>query len=316
MSDPAATLAGRPVLVTGASGFLGTRLCQRLTAAGVEVHGVSRQDRQSGESAVRWWRADFGDEGRIAALLASVRPAVVFHLAGVVTGRRDRELVLPVLRENLLATIHLMSVASESGYRVVLAGSMEEPTAEGGGATPCSPYAAAKWAASGYARMFSSLYDLDVRILRIFMVYGPGRQDPRRLIPYVTQSLLRGETPQLSSGRRRTDWVYVDDVVEALIRAGVAKHLTGTTIDIGSGVSTTVREIAERLAILIGGDVAPGFDCLPDRPLETEERADTATAERLLGWKPRVALAEGLAMTVDWFRQLAPDLVSAKDRFS
>jgi len=123
----------------------------------------------------------------------------------------------------------LIAGAENSAGRMVLAGSFEEPDEVD--TAPCSPYAAAKWAASGYARMFHALYQVPVVVAKIFMVYGPGQLDYTKLIPYVTLSLLRGEAPMLSSGARLVDWIYVDDVVDGLIGCAQAPGIEGRTVN-------------------------------------------------------------------------------------
>jgi UDP-glucose 4-epimerase len=98
---------------------------------------------------------------------------------------------------------------------------------------PCSPYAAAKWSVSGYARMFRALYQIPVVIAKIFMVYGSGQTDHTKLIPYVILSLLRGEAPRLSSGVRLVDWIFVDDVVDGLIGCAQTHGIDGRTVEFG-----------------------------------------------------------------------------------
>jgi nucleoside-diphosphate-sugar epimerase len=302
MKTSAAQLAGAPVLVTGASGFLGTHLCLRLEESGVEIHAVSREPQSSAGRTLRWHALDLRDGDGVKSLVSQVQPKLIYHLASQVAGNRNEQLVSSMLEHNLLSTVHVLSAAAQSGARVVLAGSMGEPRASEE-ATPCSPYAAAKWAASGYARMYHQLYSVDAVILRIFMVYGPGPQDTRKLVPYVIQALLRGEAPQLSSGRRRVDWVYVEDVVDALIASGTRSNLAGQTIDVGSGSTHTVREVVECLARQVEPSSQLIFSPSLDRPGEAEPRANLARTKALLDWTPATPLDRGLATTVAWFRE-------------
>ena len=151
--------------------------------------------------------------------------------------------------------------------------------------------------------MFHALYGLPAVVLRIFMVYGPGQMDIRKLIPYVTLSLLRGEAPKLTSGGHPVDWIFVEDVVDGLIAAGTAENLSGATLDIGTGALVTVREIAEMLARIVNPSIAPIFGAIEDRPLETVRAADTTATEKMVGWKSRTPLSEGLEKTVAWYRQ-------------
>jgi UDP-glucose 4-epimerase len=296
-------LAGRRVLVTGATGFIGARLCERAAERGAEVYGVSRRHPAPTASTCRWERADLTDIAAVRALARRVQPDVVLHLASEVSGDRSEDQVLPMLQANLLAAINVMLACRETTCRrVVLAGSMEEPDFGDAEAVPQSPYAAAKWAAHAYARHFHALYALPVVHLRIFMVYGPGQGDLHKLVPYVTTSLLRGEAPALMSGEREVDWIYVDDVVDAFLAAAVEPGADGASLDIGSGELVSVRAIASRIARLVGGDVAPQFGAVPDRKLERVRVADPTSAAATIGWQPRTPLDDGLLRTIEYYR--------------
>jgi UDP-glucose 4-epimerase len=300
--DTIDSIAGRRLLVTGASGFIGARLCRRAVDAGAIVHAVSRAPR-GGAGEVRWERGDLTDDAGTRALVHRVQPDLVLHLASEVGGGRDLGLVLPMLRANLLAAVNVMVACAEAGGpRVVLAGSMEEPDMGDADAVAQSPYAVAKWGALAYARHFHALHGLPVVHLRVFMVYGPGQLDLRKLVPYVTVSLLRGQAPKLTSGARAVDWIYVDDVVDAFLRAAVAPGASGRSLDIGSGELVTARSVVIRLRELVGGRVDPTFGAVPDRALERVRAADPAGAEEALAWRPRTPLAEGLGRTVDFYR--------------
>jgi UDP-glucose 4-epimerase len=295
------SLAGRRLLVTGASGFIGARLCRRAAEQGATVHALSRRPRaEAGD--VRWERGDLADDAVAGNLVQRIRPDVVLHLASEVSGGRDLGLVRPMLRANLLAAVNVMLACAEQGCRVVLAGSMEEPDPGDPDAVAQSPYAAAKWAALTYARHLHALHDLPVVHLRVFMVYGPGQLDLRKLVPYVTVSLLRGVTPRLTSGARAVDWIYVDDVVDAFLRAAAAPGVEGRSLDIGSGAPVAARELVERLHELVGGAVEPAFGAVPDRPLERVRVADPIPAAAALDWRPRTSLDDGLARTVAFYR--------------
>lgn len=298
MSAP--SLAGEQVLVTGASGFIGSRLAARLLEADANVHATSRSDRTSAD--VRWWATDVCDTEAARTLIRSVKPDFIFHLASHVTGSRGLDAVLPTLQANLLSTVNILLAAAEVGCkRVVLAGSLEEPDGEDREPVPVSPYAAAKFAANTYGRMFHSLHGLPVVTLRIFMVYGPAQPDETRLVPYVITSLLRGQSPELSTGTRPVDWVYLDDVVDALLASATTEGALGKTLDVGSGMLTPVRAVVEEIVRLMRPSVAPRFGVVPERPNERIRVADVERTQALLGWAPRTPLRRGLAATVDWY---------------
>lgn len=300
-------LAGRSVLLTGAAGFIGSHLLRRLLACGATVHATSRAVRPIGELTLHWHQIDLGDEAAVDEMVRATKPELIFHLASHVAGARDLALVLPTFHANLASTVYLLTAAAKVGCeRFVLTGSLEEPQfgeAQSGEAPPSSPYAAAKAAAASYARMFHLLYGTPVVLARLFMVYGPAQQDVRKLVPYVILSLLQGDEVKLSSGTRPVDWVYVDDVVEGLLRLAVTDGLEGRRIDLGSGRLVTVREVVEKLYGLVAPGAEPAFGGLPDRPHEQVRAADVDATEELLGWRPAVGLDKGLGATVDYYRR-------------
>lgn len=297
------------VLVTGASGFIGSHLCMRLASDGHEVYAVSRAHRSSPDGTIRWSQADIQDPEAARVLVKSVHPQIVFHLSSRVTGSQELSEVVPTFQANLASTINLLVGAVEEGcQRVVLAGSCEAPL-PAGEQTLCSPYAATKWSSAGYADMFQTLFHLSVLVPRIFITYGPGPQDIRKIIPYSILSMLRGEGPKLSSGRRMVDWIYVDDVVEGLIRAATSTVPAPSTFDLGSGSLVSIRSLVNRISEIIDNGAEPEFGALPDRPLEHERVADTSFLERTFGWKPATSLNDGLRKTVNWFKS-SQELVS------
>ena len=294
---------GVRVLVTGASGFIGSHLVSRLISSGADVHAVSRRP-ASGPEGPAWHVADLTDYVACVELVGTVAPDVVFHLASTVTGARDLDLVLPVMAANQGTAVNLLTAVVKSApvARMVMAGSIEEPH-RGQDVTPHSPYAAAKWAASAYARMFSALWDVRVSVLQIAMAYGPAQPDLTKLVPYATLALLRGDIPQLSSGTRLLDWVYVDDVVDALLRAAESDRAIGKVFDICSGRLVSIRDTVELLAMIVGGDARPEFGAAANRPMDHAQRGDPRVAEELLDWRASIALEEGLRKTVAWYAE-------------
>ncbi|PRX61400.1 nucleoside-diphosphate-sugar epimerase [Nonomuraea fuscirosea] len=287
---------GTRALITGATGFIGSHLVRRLTELGAETHAVSRRPPERGSRG--WHAVDLTDAAATAKLVTQVEPEVVFHLAGEVTGGREPATVGPTLAGNLGATVNLLTALTGTSVRsVVLAGSVEEPR---DGQAPGSPYAAAKAAATGYARLYHALWQVPVSVLRVAMVYGPGEPNLARLVPYVTLSLLRGQKPELTSGTRLITWVYVDDVVEAFVRAGASGDAAGHVLDIGTPEPVSIRDTAELLAKIVGGPARPVYGAVAARPLDRAQRSDIEPAARVLGWRPVVSLKEGLSRTVDW----------------
>lgn len=245
-------------------------------------------------------------------LVRDTKPDYVFHMASYVSGRQDVAALLGSLSGNLVAAVNLMTAIHERGgaKSVVIAGSSEEPRqfslAEPESA-PYSPYAASKLAASGYAAFFRRTLGLPIGHARIFMGYGPRQLDLKKLVPYVTLELLQGRTPQLSSGKRLADFTYIDDIVSGVLALGLRPDVV--SLEIGSGVLTSVGEIAARLRDIIDPALSIALGATPDRLNEPRHVANVAQSKALVGWQPEVSLEDGLRRTVAWYRNTLPTLV-------
>lgn len=285
--------SSRRCLVTGGRGFIGRHLIARLAAQGDEVHATTRSATPPAHPGVRWWRVDLADAAATDALVTRLHPDVVMHLAARADGTRRLDAVVPILTDTLLTTVSVLAAAARlPRCKVVVAGSVEDGARRD---DVQSPYAASKAAAVTYATLFHGLWQLDVTVLRLAMVYGPDDPNVQRLIPSVVAAFHEGHRPAVSSGRRRIDWVYVDDVVDAFLAAA---ERDGGVFDIGSGTLVSIRETVRLVAAAMGTTIAPAFGAVGDRPQERELRADPQPARAGLGWRPRVGLVEGIARTV------------------
>lgn len=299
------SLAAKRVLITGARGFLGTHLCRALTAAGNEIHGMVRTLPSGADGTVRWWKADAADAAQVESVIDKVKPEIIFHMTSHAWGAPDLERVLPTLRDDLVATVNVMTSAVRAKVgRVITTGSMQEPASEDGQSVPCSPYAAAKWAGAAYARMFHQVFGLPVVVVRPFMVYGPG-QPVGKVIPYIIRSLLQGKSPQIAQGGQLVDWVYVDDVVAGILQAAVTPGVEGKTLELGSGRAVPLAAIVDDIATLLQSSVKAEFGTVA-RPLEQLRVADVDETWRLLRWRAVVPMYQGLQNTIEYFREAGP----------
>lgn len=302
--------AKRRVLVTGASGFIGRRLTRRLIEADAQVWaGVrSLNDRRWIERSVtlpqdvRLLAFDVRDAGAVRSALDQAAPQIVFHLAavGVTDTGVDPFLALAV---NVGGAINLLSVLRErdvDARRVVLVGTCHEygarETREG--LDPFNTYAASKVAAWAFGRAFWRAHGLPVVTARLFQVYGPG-QPVHTLIPAAVQAALAGRDFPMTAGEQARDFIYVDDAVDGLIAVAAATGIDGQSIDLGTGVTHTVRHVVERIWALTGasGDIQVG--ALPYRaggPITLT--ADAGRTTRLTGWRAQIDLDDGLRVTI------------------
>jgi UDP-glucose 4-epimerase len=295
--------SGGVALVTGGLGFIGTHLCARLAKAGFSVHSTSRRA-HAGKARLRHWQADLSDFDAATRVVKSIRPDYVFHLASHVMGSPDMEHVLPTFHGNLQTTVNLLTAIAEVGCRrFVTAASFMEPMGSGLDITPTSPYAAAKWSSTAYCRLFATIFKVPVSIARVFMVYGPGQQDGTKLVPYSIQCLLKGEAPQITSGRRLIDWIYVEDVAEGLLKLALAPNAEGLTADIGSGSLIATSDLVAMICRISGSNLQPSIGTLPDRAAEPTGAARIAETRRAIGWAPQFSLDEGLLRTFEFYRR-------------
>jgi polyisoprenyl-phosphate glycosyltransferase len=298
-----------PVLVTGAAGFIGAAVVRRLAADGIDTVALVRDGARAGrlaglDASTRMLEADLTDPDALFSAVESVRPAACVHLAagGAVAGRDELEALVAA---NTLASARLAEALAAAGCRrLVTAGSSseygpcDEAMDEERAPRPDDVYGVSKLAGGLLAAAVGARTGMGTMHLRIFSAYGPG-EDPRRLVPSVAELLLSGLPVELTGGRQVRDFVYVSDVADAFARA-LQNDASGVTLNVGSGRQTSVRELCLTLCELTSADPRLlRFDAQPYRPRERFSwRADTAHAERVLGWRAQTPLREGLRRTV------------------
>jgi nucleoside-diphosphate-sugar epimerase len=293
----------RTVLVTGASGFLGSHLCAALADSGAVLHSASRLVRAD-TGLMRWHQTDLTDVESTRRLINATRPDFLFHLSGLVSAAPELQTVRNSFDSLLMSTVNVLTAATEAGgcRRIVVFGSMMEPEPGQTDVPPTSPYMAAKWAASACARMFHTLYQTPLVIVRPAVAYGPG-QPMERLVPYVIRSLLAGEAPRLSNGFFTGDWTYVDDMTDGIVAVARTPSIDGLTIDLGTGKATSARTVVELIVELMGSKIQPNFGALPDRPADRSRPADVDFTRSKIGWIARTSLREGLLRTISWLKE-------------
>ena len=298
------------VLITGSSGFIGSRLAHDLIADGHEVHLLLRDgsatDRLAGlEGRFTVQRADLRDAAAVKRAVDAARPEVVYHAAasGTFHDRRDRA---AILGSNLLGTANLLdALESHHPRAMVNVGSSSEyghkdgPMREDDRLEPRSDYAVAK-AAATLLWQAEAYRGRPVVTVRIFSAYGPG-EDPNRLASYVMKCCLQGTPARVTTGDQPRDWVYADDVVALLRVAAEAPAARGQILHAGCGVRHTARDLVEAVVETCEGPVAE-FGLAPARSDEPAVwTAEITRTRELTGWGPRYDLRAGVRRMWEWF---------------
>jgi UDP-glucose 4-epimerase len=294
------------LLITGAAGFLGSALANRLVREGHQVRGLD--DLSAGDPArldpeVDFTRADVCARPKLWALLQDVD--CVYHLAAKVSVPESMLHPREYNKVNVGGTVSVMEAMRDVGVqRVVLISSgavygdqQQQPLSEDTPPDPQSPYAVSKLAAEHYVRTIGALWGIETVSLRVFNTYGPGQPMPTDHAPVIPRFLRlasRGGTMVIhAKGEQKRDFVYLDDVVEAMVAAASAPDVDRLVINIGKGEEVSITSLVQHIAECVGTSVDWMFVEDQD-PGPSRMCADIRLARKLLGYKPRVSLSEGL----------------------
>lgn len=302
----------RCVLVTGAGGFVGGHLCRALHAKGARVVGLARsQDvlkRYVGEQHV----IDISDREKVLELIQNIRPDMVVHLAAA----KNRSIDIPEYRAgyeaNLLGALNLVEACQKllSLTRFVYLGTCEEygqqavPFDESSRELPVSAYGVTKLAVTQLLLALARARGFPAVILRPTVVYGPG-QDVDMFLSALIKSLVSGQSFGMTHGKQTRDFVFIDDMVSAIMRALDAPDIRGQVINISSALPVRIDELARKVALLIGPEAVDLLDFGARECRQGEAMdywASNSRARELLGWSPNVLLEDGLRQTIFHFR--------------
>lgn len=294
------------VLVTGASGFIGSHCLASLVRRGYQVHGVSTKAGCADESSVVWHQADLLDPAAGCRLIDEIKPTHLLHLAWyVVPGK----LIASDLNFDWVhSSMELLrAFQRQGGRRVVMSGSSYEydwnygychetrtPT------TPNTVYGACKHALDVMVQAFCRSHQLSYAWSRVFFLYGPN-EHPDRLVSSVIRSLLQGQDARCSHGRQIRDYLHVQDVADAMV--SVLDSSSEGAINIGSGTAVTLREMIVTIGRTLGREDLLKLGAIPSRA--NDAPLVVADVERLVNevkWQPRYSLEDGLRQTIEWWR--------------
>jgi dTDP-glucose 4,6-dehydratase len=303
--------------VTGAGGFIGSHLCERLLEQGADVRALVEYN-----SLGSWgWLDESPARGDLEVVLADIRDRdstvaaaagsdVVFHLAALIAIPWSYEAPAAYVETNVMGTLNVLRGAQAAGVELFVHTSTSEvygsaqyvPIDERHPLQGQSPYAASKIGADKLAESFHLSFGLPVATVRPFNTYGP-RQSARAVIPTIVTQLLAGESVALGNLAPTRDFTFVSDTVDAFVRIAEVQAAVGRVINVGSGKEISIGDLAERAEAVVKKRAPVEHDPARVRPSRSEvERlcADASAARSLLGWEPHTSLDNGLAATADW----------------
>jgi UDP-glucose 4-epimerase len=297
-------------LITGAAGFLGSALGNHLAREGHQVRGLddlSTGDPRVLSPDVHFTRGDVNDRPKLWTLLQEVD--CVYHLAARVSVPESILYPREYNGVNVGGTVSLMEAMRDVGVRrVILASSGavygdqgEQPLRENAIPSPGSPYAVSKVSAEHYVRTIGRLWGMETVCLRIFNAYGPGQHLPPShppVVPHFLRQALRGGTLVVhSDGNQTRDYVYIDDVVSAMVAAATAPNINGLVINVGSGIETSIRELVRKVGEVTGREVDSLYNSNTPGGV-SRMRADLSLASQKLNYRASIKLDDGLRLTL------------------
>lgn len=305
-------LSRGPVLVTGGGGFIGANLVRRLVSLDCQVHLIWKKSTNPWRikellPKVTLHQVDLLDRPQLKILLEKIRPVVIYHLAA--HGSYPNQTNLDqIMTTNILGTLNLLSASQQLSYQCFVNtgtsseyGVKREPMSEEDVCQPVSFYAATKLSATILTQVFTKLYNKPVVTFRPFSVYGPY-EEPTRFIPTIIQSLIEKKAIKLPASEIRHDFIYVDDIIEAYIKApSKMARLTGQICNLGTGKESTNLQVVRTLFEIAQQQVPIKKGAYPKRAWDSAHWvADISQTKKLLNWKSKFSLENGLNKTLTW----------------
>jgi len=308
-------LGGARVLVTGATGLIGTSLVQRLTMLGSEVGAVVRPGAVPPTGpGISLLTADLRDAQAVETVVRDFQPTCIVSAAMPTGHARTAAQRRASLEVGLVGTALLLDLAVEIGSRRFVQvgssleyGSRDRPLREDDPLEPSTFRGAVKAAASVLCLQRARAGDLSAIVVRPFSVYGPWERNGR-LVPAALRAALDGSTLALTVNDSVRDFVFVDDVVEGVVAAlSAGDELSGLAINLGTGIETTNRELVRLVERVTGRPISLSHEPFPSTPADTHHwSADTSVARDVLGWTARMDLPTGLGATARWLQESRP----------
>lgn len=314
------SLNGKNILVTGAAGFIGSHLVERLAGMGAKIRAFVHYNAENRIGNLMHLPPEIlrkidirkGDlrDGR-TVLKASDRMDLIFHLGAIISIPYSYDNPQGLVETNVMGTFNVLEVCLQNKCKLVHTSTSEvygtarqDPMVESHPLQAQSPYAASKIAADKLVESYVRSYKVNAVTLRPFNTYGP-RQSARAIIPAILSQALRGSTIRLGNIRTRRDFTYVSDTVDAFVRIAQKRTPPGCVVHIGTSRSPEIREVVRLIGRMLGKSLTIRTESRRVRPDSSEVetlRARATLAKTLLGWKPLISLNAGLARTLQWYK--------------
>lgn len=303
------SFANKKVLVTGAQGFIGVHLCRKLRNAGAIV--ATLHQRKTDDYQKYSFVGDIQDSDFVKSICSQFQPEYFFHLAGYKGRTIEIEDFRQALDVNLIGTLNIVQALLEvkSLKRLVAVGTAEEyglggsPFKSNQREMPITSYSFSKVCMTQLLQTMNRLYKLPVVILRPSIAYGPG-QGTDMFLPALIKSLLDGQDFQMTSGSQKRDFIYIDDLLNALVAACFSEFDAGEIYNVASAENITIAKVALKVGELLERTDLIKFGELPGRKLDIHDYAvDIRKTNEELNWHPTVSLKTGLSLTIDAFKQ-------------
>ncbi|MGA3288662.1 MAG: GDP-mannose 4,6-dehydratase [Candidatus Bathyarchaeia archaeon] len=313
-------LQDKKILITGGLGFVGVNLVKKLLAMDIEptimdftsdLRSIDKHYIPFDLDSLPFYNIDIRQSEKVVAIVQNISPDFVIHLAGMTNLEKTFEKAELAIDINLKGSLAILKGSKKTNLNnfVFLStsdiyGGINPPFREDQLAQPASPYSASKAATEMFLIMFYNVYKIPVTILRSFNLYGKY-QPPERVIPFIIKKLLNNEEVPLTKGEQKREFNYVDDLLDAILRSLFFKNSQGKILNIGSGLSISIKEIAMCIAKKIGKVDKLKIGALQYRENEIWDMyCDNSLARNILNWEPKVSLDEGLEKTIEWYRSI------------
>lgn len=306
---------GIRIFITGGYGFIGSHLVRRCVqenaCVGVLAPFSSKPWRiLDVVDKIEIFEGSVTDQKKVRDAINQFKPEIVFHLAAILDRDRSFALFDKLFDVHVRGTGCLLSILSERSdlKRFIHLGTIEEygsghaPFREDQNELPVSPYSLTKVMATKMVEYMANEGEVPIVVIRPPIVYGPG-QDFEMLIPSTIQACIEGREFLMTSGEQTRDFLFVDDLIEGLLKAGQASEIDGEIINLGSGRETQLKEVVAMIYKIVGNSVKIKRGAIPYRHGENMHFwLDSEKANKMLGWSPKVSLQEGLERTVRWYK--------------